>query len=337
MCHFSPDMLPADKIKVHKAELTEIYSDLNLKAVQEIIHKNGALYLLETGNHRIIRVENNNITNQIGRIGQSKGEFYYPKSFLIDQKLNFYVLDFVDKGANRVQILNSAGDFTSGFLTGTKTWGFGADSKGNVYLGQPHYGSLITVYNAKGKRINRFGELILPSEIYGEIYERKDKDYKIPMNRINIAVDDKDNIWAGLLFMPLLIKYNTKGEIILKKVLDLPGLTPLKKTIWEPSGKEARQYLSRNIDGYQMTVIIKEIIYNTSLKKLYLLSGSDEILILNPAGDIQSIIKPIFVKGALEKFFINENNEIIVKFFFHPECYKLNIKDFKNNKMEESK
>jgi hypothetical protein len=76
------------------------------------------------------------------------------------------------------------------------------------------------------------------------------------------------------------------------------------------------------------------MIYNDALKRIYLLMGNDEILVLNLEGETQYIIKPNFIKGVLENFFIDEQNEIIVRFFFHPELYKLNIKDLKNNTAE---
>jgi hypothetical protein len=329
ICLFSKE-----KVEVYKADLTEIYPDLCLNQVREIIHKDGFLYLLEMGNHRIIKVKDNTVTKQIGRIGQKKGEFYYPQDFRITKEANFYVLDFVEKGANRVQIINREGNYISGFRTGTKTWGFAVDSAGNVFLGQPHFGTLLNVYDSKGKRINKFGKLILPSEIYGKKYQSYDKTYKIQMNRVNIDIDNKNDVWVSFLFMPVIIKYNSRGESIFTKILDIPGLSPLKQAIWKPGSKEAKNFLSRNIDGYQMTVIIKDMIYNDALKRIYLLMGNDEILVLNLEGETQYIIKPNFIKGVLENFFIDEQNEIIVRFFFHPELYKLNIKDLKNNTAE---
>lgn len=318
-------LLIGERFEHYQGDLKEVYADLNLSQVREIIHKDGFLYLLEMGNHRIIKIKDNIVTGQIGRIGQKEGEFYYPNDFIIAENGNFYVMDFVEKGANRVQQLNPEGKYISGFRTGTKSWGFAVDSLGNVLLGQPHFGSLVSVYDSKGRRSGKIGRLILPSEIYGEQHKNDDKTYKIPMNRVNLAVDEKGDIWMTFLFMPVLLKYDASGKLLLKKVLDMPGLTPLKKTIWESGSKEAKNFLSRNIDGYQMTVVIKDIIYNDSLKRIYLLLGSDEILVLNLKGEVLHMIKPNFKKGVLEQFFMNEKNEILVRFFFHPEMYKLNV------------
>ncbi len=317
----------ANEMEVQHAGLEKIYADVDLTAAGKIIYKNGIMYVLESGNHRIISIKDDEITNQIGRIGQKKGEFYYPKNFLIDKKDHYIVLDFVDKGANRVQVLDRDGKYIDGFLTGTKSWGFGADSKGNIYLGQPHFGNLITVYSPKGKKINRFGKLLLPSEVYGKEFENKDRMYKIPMNRVNIVIDKNDNTWVSFLFMPILMKYSPRGELIFKKVLDRPGLIPLKNAIWDPATKEARQFLSRNIDGLQMTVITKDLLYNQDLKQIYLLLGSDEILVVDLAGQEQKVIKPGIVKGTLERMFIDEQDDVFVRFFFHPEFYKLAIKN----------
>jgi hypothetical protein len=253
-------------------------------------------------------------------------------SFLVDAKENYYVLDFVEKGANRVQILNSAGAYVKGFLTDVRSWGFGADSQGNIYLGQPQYGSIITVYNPAGKKLRRMGESVLPSDMYGKKYARYDAGYKIPMNRVNIVIDEKDDIWVGFLFMPLVMKYSASGTLLFKKVLDLPNMLPVQRVVWEPGGKEGKQYLSRSIDGVQMTVMVKEMVYNPEIKRLYILLGSNEILVLDAAGAPQYIIKPDFVKGALERLFMNERGDMIVKFFFNPGLFKLVIKN-SNNKI----
>lgn len=321
-------------VAIYSAGLEGTYPHLKRTNVQDMIHKNGIMYLLEMGNHRIIAFKDNVRIKQIGRIGQKPGEFYYPMSFLIDAKENFYVLDFVEKGANRVQKLNSSGVYINGFLTGVRSWGFGADSQGNIYLGQPHYGSIITAYNPGGKKLRRIGELVLPSDIYGKKYERYDPGYKIPMNRVNIVIDEKDNIWVGFLFMPLILKYSPTGALLFKKVLDMPAMLPVQRAVWEPGSKEGKQYLSRSIDGMQMTVMVKEMVYNSNLKRLYILLGSNEILVLDPAGAPQYIIKPDFIKGALERLFINEHGDMIVKFFFNPELFKLVIKN-SNNKIQE--
>ncbi|MCK4762768.1 MAG: hypothetical protein KAW12_11290 [Candidatus Aminicenantes bacterium] len=316
--------LGAGEIAVFKAELAETFTGLNVENVSHLIQKNGILYILETGNHRVLTLKNNVISGQLGRIGQKKGEFYYPRDLIVDNKSRLYVLDFVGKSANRVQIFDAAGELLSGFTIASKTWGFAVDSKGNVFLGQPHSGALISVFSPAGKRIAGIGNLIRPSEIYGKEYKSSDRLFKNPMNRVHIAVDEKDNTWVSFLFMPLLIKFNPAGELLFKKVVDTPALTPLRKIIWQ-GGKESRDYLSRNIDGHQMTVIVKDMIYKPALKELYLLLGSDEILVLDDGGKPRRIIKPQFVQGVLESFFINEANEILVRFFFHPEFYKLTI------------
>ena len=327
----------ANEIPVQHAKLVEIYADLDLSLAGKIIHVDGIMYVLESGNHRIVSIKDNEIMKQIGRIGQKKGEFYYPQNFLIDKKGRYIVLDFSEKGANRVQIVDREGKYINGFLTGTKPWGFGADSKGNIYLGQPHFGNLITVYSPKGKKINRLGKLILPSEIYGKEYEKKNSIYKIPMNRVNMVIDEDDNIYVSFLFMPLLIKFNPKGEVIFKKVLDRPGLNPVMRAIWDPGSKDAKQFFSRNIDGPQMAVVTKDMLYNHGQKRIYILLGSNEILVLDLTGQEQAVIKPGIVKGALDRMFINEQDEIIVRFFFHPEFYKLVIKNSSNKIQEKSK
>ncbi len=319
--------LCAEEIPVCTAKLEEVFPDLKLKEVQAMAQRNGLLYFLEPANHRIVVVKENKIVNQIGRIGQNQGELYYPRDFIIDSRDNFYVLDSVGKGDNRIQKLDHGGKYLSGFTTQPKAFGFAVNSKGKIFLGQPHLNSLISVYDCKGRRIKRFGELVLPSAVFGPGYKNYDRTHKIPMNRVNIAVDAEDNLWVSFLFMPLVLKYNRKGELLLKKMITAPQLSPLLEALLNPGSKEAKNYLSMNMDGIQMTFISKEIICNRAENKVYLLLGSDDILVLDPGGKEQYMIKPGFIKGALEKIFIKERNDIIVRFFFHAELYKLDIEE----------
>ena len=332
---FSLQLYSLENVPIIKAQLHESMSDFNLAEIQQMVTVQGKQYFLESANHRIAIAEHNKITGQIGRIGQKNGELYYPLNLVVKNEKDFFVLDFIGEGTNRIQHLDQNGNYISGFTIFPKVWVFSINEKKEVFLGQPHLGNLFSVYNIKGKRLKRFGEPILPSSILGPAHKNLDKNHKIPMNRVNITHDNKDNLWASFLFMPLIVKYSPDGELVFKKVITTPGLTPVVKALLNPGSKDARNYLSRNIDGIQMPVIIKEIVFNKYDKNIYALLGSNEILKLNPDGETVLIIKPQFKKGALEKIFIDNQNHILVKFFFHSQLYRLEINEAVNLREEE--
>ena len=327
--------MPGEEIITYPADLSEAFPGLKLAEIAGLIQKGDSTFILESYNHRILAIKDGKIVHQIGGIGQGKGEFYYPRDFAIDNKINFYVFDFVGRGINRVQCLDPGGKYLAGFNAESRAWGFAVDSSYHVLLGTPTLKVVVTEYDTLGKKLAGFGKLVLPSEIYGDKYESSDKYYTIPMNRVNIAVDKDDNVWLSFLFMPLVLKYDKKGNLLFKKVIDLPGLEPVKKALWKPGSKEAKDYLSMNLDGIQMPVIIKDIIYNESQSTFYLLLGNDTILVMSPTGEYRYLIKPLFAGGTIEKFFLLETGDIIVRFFYHPECYRLKVRyPDKNKKLE---
>lgn len=328
--------MPGEEIITYPADLSEAFPGLKLGEIAGLIQDGDSTFFLESYNHRLLAIKDGKIVHQIGGIGQGKGEFYYPRDFAIDDRSNFYVLDFIGKGINRVQYLDPGGKYLAGFNASSRAWGFAIDSSGHILMGMPALKEIITVHDTMGKRLAGFGKLVLPSEVYGGKYESSDKYYTIPMNRVNIAVDKDDNTWVSFLFMPLVLKYDKKGDLILKKVIGLPGLEPVKEALWKPGSKEAKKYLSMNLDGIQMPVMIKDIIYNESQSTFYLLLGNDTILAMSTTGEYRHLIKPVFTGGAIEKFFLLETGDIIIRFFYHPECYRLKIRyPDKNQKLEE--
>ena len=308
----------AETLRICDARLEEISFGVELKDIQRIIQSNGMLYFLEMGNHRIISVKEGEILDQIGRIGNGKGEFYYPKDFFIHKKTSYYVLD---RGNKRIQIVDGTGRYIGGFPDISKSWGFSVNSRGDVLLGQPILNKLLSIYNPKGKRLHQFGELINPSDIYGLEYKQYDENYQLPMNRVYLSVDEDDNVWVGFLYMPLILKYNKNGDLAIRKILNIPGLEPLKKAVWQ--NPPPTEYLSMNIDGIQLTLIIKDMAYNFDSSKLYVLLGDDRILVINSDGREECIIVPKIRRGSLDRIFITGNGDLMVTFFSSPVCYKL--------------
>jgi hypothetical protein len=312
------DLICSENLRVYEANLEEISFGVKLKDIQRIIQSNDILYFLEMGNHRIVSVENGKIVNQIGRIGNGKGELYYPKDFFIHKNSIYYVLD---RGNKRIQIVDSEGKYIGGFPDISKSWGFCVNSTGEVLLGQPKLNKLVSVYNPNGEKLLEFGELINPSEIYGLRRKQYDESYRLPMNRVYLSSDEDDNVWIGFLYMPLILKYKKNGDLVIRKILDIPGLAPLKKAVWQ--NPPPTEYLSMNIDGIQLTLIIKDMIYSMESRKVYALLGDDRILVLNSDGTEERIIKPKIRSGSFDRFFMTENNKMIVTFFSSSDCYTL--------------
>ena len=310
----------ADEPKTYGASIYEVSFEIPFKTpIFKILSFDDNLFALEMENHRIVSIKNNKITGQIGKIGNSKGEFYYPEDFAIDKDKIFYV---TDAGNKRIQILDRKGNYLNEFPVYSKSLGLAVNSKEEIYLGQPTLNSLISVYNSKGKILRSFGYLINPSEIYGMEYVKFDGTHKIPLNRVRVAIDKNDCVWLGFIHAPLVLNYNQKGELIYRKILNLASLEPLKKAIWQRPGQ---RYTSVNIDGIQLIMIIKDIVVNPKNEQILILLGDDSIIGIDSKADIKYIIKTNVEKGTLNSLCVDGNGNIYLTLLFSPKIYKLVI------------
>jgi hypothetical protein len=308
----------AKDVKVYEAKLEEIPYSITFGAIRKIVHFEDTLYVLDMENHRIILIKDKEVIGQIGRIGNGKGELYYPEDFFITKDKLLYVMD---SGNNRIEIFNLQGKYLYDFPVHIKSLGMGTNSKGEIFLGQPALKNIISVYNSKGKHVRSFGSLMSPSELYGENFKKYDRSHIIPLNRVWLTLDNEENLWLGFLHAPLICKYNQMGKLIFKKIIDLPDLDKLKKAVWQ--SPPPSEYLSMNIDGIQLTLIIKDITFDKKNKEILVLFGDNRILSMDLEGNEEFVIKPK-LNGAIEKI-SKVKDEILVSIFFSPKIYKLNI------------
>jgi hypothetical protein len=199
---FCYQTISAEENLIYKADVKEVPIETNFSNIQKIFFSKNFIYVLDSGNHRVISIKDNIVISQIGIIGNKKGELYYPSSLFIDDNLFFYV---IDRGNRRIQIMDPRGKYLGEFTDRPFTFGIAVDSKGLIYLAQPNYEKHVSVYNRNGKRVARFGGLINPSDIYGNNYKKYDSEYRIPMNRVYLAIGENDEIWAAFYHMPLIL------------------------------------------------------------------------------------------------------------------------------------
>jgi len=306
---------------MYEADVKLVPLDTRFENIQKIVCYNECLYVLDSGNHRIMVIKDNKAISQIGIIGNNKGEFYYPASLFIDNNSFFYVLD---RGNYRVQIMDSRGNYQGNIPDQPRIYGMAVNSKGLILLGQPGLKKLISVYDREGNRISHFGKLTKPSEIYGPDYKKFDKDYLIPMNRIHLAAGENDDIWVAYFHMPFICQYNKEGKLVYEEILSLEGIEKLKEAVWNKISNQ--EYLTLGMDGFTLTIVINDLVFERKSKKLYVLLGDNQIFVLDTNSKEKYIIKPRIISGAIEKMGISDNGEIFLSFFFSNKLYRLEIK-----------
>jgi len=154
--------------------------------------------------------------DQIGEIGQGRGELYYPIDFVIKGRF-IYIIDRNAKKNMRVQIFDLMGKCLHEFSAEHKSYGFDVNSRGDMFLGQAESGKLISVYNDKGEMINSFGDLHKISDFYGTDFNSMDDEFEVAINRINMHIDNKDNVYISFVGAPYIRKYDREGQLIFEK------------------------------------------------------------------------------------------------------------------------
>jgi len=130
------------------------------------VGRNGNIYVLDSGNHRIqVFDRNGRFLRSIGRFGQGPGEFNRPKALALDSENNLYVADTQN---GRIQILDERGQYIHSFpCKYGEPMELIVDSKKNIYAYLHGDQVLVRKFDFWGKPLGSFGELLNDREIIG--------------------------------------------------------------------------------------------------------------------------------------------------------------------------
>jgi len=243
----------------------------------KVVARNDRLYLLDSQHHALV-VVTGKTSIQIGGIGNGPGELYQPSDFALDRRSWAFV---VDGGNQRIEIFDGQGKYAGGFPLTQVSLGIAVDSRGDVLLGQPQIGKLVTAYDLRGKPLRSFGDLVKPSDVYGPKFRKYDTDLTL-FNRVRLATDDAGNAWVALQNMPLLFKFDRNGRLLLRKDLRYPDLQPVLNSV--ASDAPSSDYAAMNVDGMQLTMVIRGIQWDDMRKCLLVLLGNETTMVLDGAG-----------------------------------------------------
>jgi len=264
---------------------TRIFQDLGLD-VYDVASYNGAYYVSDRSRNSIVVVnERFEIQRLIGGIGSAPGRLFRPG--YIDVSTDGLIC-VQDGGNERIQCYSIDGTYVGGFAT-KPYMGMAAGLNGEVYLGQPENGALVSVYSRDGKHLRSFGKLKTYSELMGQEFQDLDEQHIRAANRVRLFVDRDGSTLVSFMMVPLIQKYSAEGKLVFESRLEGPEIDALRKT---PG------LLTMSMDGFAQTILALEAIALPSGEiNVVLTDGS--IYVADKSGRRQRVIQP---QGPGNKF-----------------------------------
>ena len=264
--------------KTGKSSYTRVFQNLALD-VYDVDSHNGSYYVSDRTRNTIVVVnERFEAQRLIGSIGSGPGRLFRPGYIDVSHDGLIYVQD---GGNERIQCFALDGTYLGGFTT-APYMGMAAGLNGEIYLGQPENGALVSVYSRDGKRLRSFGKLKTYSELMGKEFQDLNQQYAHAANRVRLFVDRDGSTLVSFMLVPLIQKYTPDGKLAFESRLEGPEINALRQT---PG------LLTMSMDGLAETIVALEAIALPSGEiNVVLTDGS--IYVADKNGRRQRIIHP---------------------------------------------
>lgn len=228
------------------------------------------LGVLDGEEHRLRIFEQQAIVQEVGAIGVRPGELFYPEAFdwLPDGGTVVH-----DAGNGRVKLFDAGGLFDREIRPTTKPVGLATSSGGDIFVGEPGSGRLITRYGLSGRVESSFGSLL---EAKGEL-ERQ------ATNRVHLVRGENGELWVAFLHHLLVRRYSSETELLAE--------VDLRAKLAERGTEVSSELPAVNIDGFQLPVQIQDIAFAAGSDReaeasLWLLLGDGHVIQLSSSGEL---------------------------------------------------
>lgn len=298
---------PASKAN-HDAAYLRTFQDLGLD-VYDVDSHNGLYYVSERRRHSVIVLnERFEVQREISGIGSAPGRLFRPGAIDVSDDGVIYVQD---GGNERIQSFSIDGTHLAAFTT-EQYMGFAAGTEGEIYLGQPEKGALISVYSRAGKLLRSFGKLKHYSDSHGE--EFKDQTSN-STNRVRLSVDKGGNILVSFMSIPLIQKYTRNGQLIFEQRLEGPEIEALTQS----SGGR----LTMSMDGLAQEVIALEAVPRPN-GEIGVVLTDRSIYVADQSGKRLRVLRPhVETNFTPEMTGITPAGELMVIALSPRNCYRL--------------
>lgn len=255
-----------------------VFQDLGLD-VYDVASHNGLYYVSDrTRNSIVVLNERFETQRLIGGIGSAPGRLFRPGYIDVSEDGLIYVQD---GGNERIECFALDGAYLGAFAT-KPYMGMAAGRNGEIYLGQPENGALVSVYSRDGKHLRSFGKLKTYSELLGQEFQDLDEQYDRAANRVRLSVDRDGSTLVSFMLVPLIQKYGPDGKLLFESRLEGPEIDSLRQ---KPG------LLTMSMDGFAETILALEAVALPSGEiNVVLTDGS--IYVADQNGRRQRVIHP---------------------------------------------
>jgi hypothetical protein len=206
-----------------------------------------------TRNSLLVINDRSEIQKEIAGIGSAPGRLFRPGYLDVASDGVIYVQD---GGNERIQSFDLEGRYLGGFPTTSYT-GFAAGAGGEVFLGQPEKGKLVTVYSRDGKVLRSFGALKTFSEVYGPGQPGDDEKWRNAVNRVKLSVAPDGGVLVSFMMAPFIQKYTRDGRLVFESRLEGPEIDRLTQMALTTEGGGN---LTMSVDGFPEHVMALEAV-----------------------------------------------------------------------------
>ncbi|MBA3242225.1 MAG: hypothetical protein H0T60_13430 [Acidobacteria bacterium] len=214
------------------ASYRRLFGGLDVDVYDVASHKDLYVVSDRTRSSVLVINERSEIVREIGGIGSAPGRLFRPGYLDVASEGAIYVQD---GGNERIQSFDIEGRYLGGFAT-TRFTGFAAGAGGEVFLGQPEKGNLVSVYSREGKALRSFGSLKKLSEVYGPDFALDDEKWRNAINRVKLSIEPDGGVLVSFMLAPFIQKYTREGELVFERRLEGPEVERLAEAVVSPGG-----------------------------------------------------------------------------------------------------
>ncbi|MDW7761938.1 MAG: NHL repeat-containing protein [Acidobacteriota bacterium] len=250
------------------------------------VDTNRNIYVLNSRKHNImVLTPAFKVIRRIGGFGQGPGEFNMPWDFDIDKLNRLWVVDYFN---TRIQVLDTDGTSIAVFPVNRSVQSVTCLSSGEVLINNAGEGRLYSKIDIQGNILESFGvkkeipwldPMIEKSDLKSGKKKVLYDSYPILLNSSLIRSDDMDNIYLLYQYIPVLRKFNPKGEMIY-------DVTPEAQRI-EQKIKENQNIVRRNIleGALGSGVIFQDIAISPKSGRIFAVPTVPVMIIFDNSGE----------------------------------------------------